>query len=72
MLKQGIQGPLKLSALKSHKILSPLPPKNSEMCHETIRNSFLFKFLGGKTVKNISYGFMAHYRVFMDDGLTFK
>ena len=28
MLKQGIQGPLKLSALKSYKILSPpLPPK---------------------------------------------
>ncbi len=39
--KQGLQEPQKLSSLKSPK-LNPLP-KNTVMCHETIRNALLIK-----------------------------
>ena len=39
--KQGPQGPQKLSSLKSLKINPPPTPKNTGMCHETIRNGFL-------------------------------
>ena len=41
--KQGPKGQQNLTFLKSFNIKAP-PPKNTRMCHETIRNGFLIKF----------------------------
>ena len=42
IVKQGPQGPQKLSSLKS--LPPPPPPKNTVMSQETIRKYFLLKF----------------------------
>ncbi len=52
-LKQSPQGPPKLSSLKSLKIQNPPPILDIYVATPAEMAFFLYKILGGKTVKNV-------------------